>query len=109
MPVADPPFRGRNEDLLSAPLDRVNRAALFGGTTTLLDFVDCPPEIALQQSIEAPRKDRVNSCYCDYGLHLLVRGKPPLAHPDAFREAIRAGYASIKIFTTIIRPNAGEA
>src|SRR5215472_16079611 len=36
MPI---PFPGRNEDLLSAPPDQVSRAALFGGTTTLLDFV----------------------------------------------------------------------
>jgi len=102
MPI---PFPGRNEDLLSAPPDQVSRAALFGGTTTLLDFVDCPPEIALQQSIEARRREWAGACYCDYGLHLLVRGKPPLAHLDALPEAIQAGYASVKMFTTDIRPN----
>jgi dihydropyrimidinase len=99
------PFPGRNEDLLSAPPDQVSRAALFGGTTTLLDFVDCPPEIGLQQSIEARRKEWADACYCDYGLHLLVRGKPPLAHLEALPEAIQAGYASVKMFTTNIRPN----
>jgi dihydropyrimidinase len=102
MPI---PFPGRNEDLLSAPPDQVSRAALFGGTTTLLDFVDCPPESALQQSIEARRREWDGACYCDYGLHLLVRGKPPLAHLDALPEAIQAGYASVKMFTTNIRPN----
>jgi dihydropyrimidinase len=99
------PFPGRNEDQLSAPPDQVSRAALFGGTTTLLDFVDCPPEIALQQSIEARRDQWTNACYCDYGLHLLVRGKPPLAHLGALPEAVQAGYASVKMFTTDIRPN----
>jgi dihydropyrimidinase len=99
------PFPGRNEDMLSAPPDQVSRAALFGGTTTMLDFVDCPPEIALQQSIEARRREWANACYCDYGLHLLVRGKPPLAHLNVLPEAIQAGYASVKMFTTNIRPN----
>jgi dihydropyrimidinase len=51
------PFPGRNEDMLSAPPDQVSRAALFGGTTTMLDFVDCPPETGLQQSIEARRRE----------------------------------------------------
>ena len=99
------PFPGRNEDMLSAPPDQVSRAALYGGTTTMLDFVDCPPEMGLQQSIEARRRQWANACYCDYGLHLLVRGKPPLGLLGALPEAIQAGYASVKMFTTNIRPN----
>jgi dihydropyrimidinase len=99
------PFPGRNQDQLSAPPDQVSRAALFGGTTTLLDFVDCPPEIELQQSIEARRDEWRDACHCDYGLHLLVRGKPPLTHLGALPEAIQEGYASVKMFTTNIRPN----
>src|SRR5215472_6069805 len=75
MPI---PFPGRNEDLLSAPPDQVSRAALFGGTTTLLDFVDCPADVPLQQSIEARQRDWAGNCYCDYGFHLLLRGKIPL-------------------------------
>src|ERR1700676_4133229 len=70
------PFPGRNEDMLSAPPDQVSRAALFGGTTTMLDFVDCPPETGLQQAIEARRREWAGACYCDFGMHLLVRGKP---------------------------------
>src|ERR1700736_2808876 len=37
-------FPGRNEDLMSAPPEQVSRAALYGCTTTLLDFAPCPPE-----------------------------------------------------------------
>src|SRR5258707_8256934 len=103
--LAPIPFPGRNEDMLSAPPDQVSRAALFGGTTTMLDFVDCPPETGLQQSIEARRREWAGACYCDYGMHLLVRGKPPLEHLGALPEAIQAGYASVKMFTTNIRPN----
>jgi dihydropyrimidinase len=99
------PFPGRNEDLLSAPPDQVSRAALWGGTTTLLDFVDCPPEVGLEQSIAARRREWDGACYCDFGLHLLVRGKPPLALLGALPEAVQQGYASVKMFTTNIRPN----
>src|SRR5207248_2304013 len=42
------PFPGRNEDLLSAPPEQVSRAALHGGTTTLLDFAPCPADQPLQ-------------------------------------------------------------
>jgi dihydropyrimidinase len=99
------PFPGRTEDMLSAPPDQVSRAALHGGTTTMLDFVDCPPDIGLQQSIERRRREWSNACYCDYGLHLLVRGKPPVELFGALPEAIQSGYASVKMFTTNIRPN----
>ena len=72
MPI---PFPGRNEDLLSAPPEQVSRAALHGGTTTLLDFVQCPPDQPLQRSIEARQREWAGACYCDYGLHLLLHGK----------------------------------
>jgi dihydropyrimidinase len=99
------PFPGRNQDLLSAPPDQVSRAALYGGTTTLLDFVDCPPEIGLEQSIAARRREWDGACHCDFGLHLLLRGKPPLELLGALPEAMQEGYASVKMFTTDIRPN----
>jgi dihydropyrimidinase len=99
------PFPGRNEDMLSAPPEQVSRAALHGGTTTLLDFVDCPADVPLQQSIEARQREWAGACYCDYGFHLLLRGKIPLAHLGALPEAIQAGHASVKMFTTDIRPN----
>jgi dihydropyrimidinase len=34
-----------------------------------------------------------------------VRGKPPVERLGALPEAIQAGYASVKMFTTNIRPN----
>src|SRR6266851_8483757 len=40
MPIVGGPS---NQELLSAPPDQVSRAALHGGTTTLLDFALCLP------------------------------------------------------------------
>ena len=99
------PFPGRNEDILSAPPEQVSRAALCGGTTTILDFAECPADTPLQQSIETRQREWASACYCDYGFHLLLRGKIPLAHLGALPEAIQAGHASVKMFTTDVRPN----
>jgi dihydropyrimidinase len=99
------PFPGRNEDMLSAPPEQVSRAALHGGTTTLLDFAPCPPDQPLQQSIEARQREWAGACYCDYGFHLLLHGKLSLGVLGALPEAIQAGHASVKLFTTDIRPN----
>src|SRR5215831_7976386 len=102
MPI---PFPGRNEDLLSAPPDQVSRAALYGGTTTLLDFAPCPADQPLQQSIELRKREWAAACYCDYGFHLLLHGKLSQGVLDPLPEAIQEGHASVKMFTTDIRPN----
>src|SRR5437773_3109576 len=102
MPI---PFPGRNEDLLSAPPEQVSRAALYGGTTTLLDFAQCPADQPLQQSIELRQREWVGACYCDYGFHLLLHGKLSQGVLGALPEAIAEGHASVKMFTTDIRPN----
>ncbi len=99
------PFPGRNEDLLSAPPEQVSRAALHGGTTTLLDFAPCSPDQPLQQSIELRQREWAGACYCDYGFHLLLHGKLSQGVLGALPEAIAEGHASVKMFTTDIRPN----
>jgi dihydropyrimidinase len=99
------PFPGRNEDLLSAPPEQVSRAALHGGTTTLLDFAPCPADQPLQQSIELRKREWGGACYCDYGFHLLLHGKLSQGVLDPLPEAIQDGHASVKMFTTDIRPN----
>src|SRR5207244_5580028 len=102
MPI---PVPGRNEDLRSAPPEQVSRAALYGGTTTLLDFVQCPPDQPLQQSIELRKREWAGACYCDYGFHLLLHGKLSQGVLEPLPEAIQDGHASVKMFTTDIRPN----
>jgi len=101
MPIMMP---GSNEEVLSAPPEEVSRAALHGGTTTLLDFALCLPEVPLQSSIEARQREWAGACYCDYGFHLMLRGKQNPQIFAALPEAVQAGHASVKIFTTDIRP-----
>src|ERR1700726_4771704 len=101
MPILGGPS---NEDVFSAGPDQVSRAALHGGTTTLLDFALCLPHMPLQQSIEARQREFAGNCHCDYGFHLMLRGTQTPALLDALPEAVQAGHPTVKIFTTDIRP-----
>jgi len=101
MPIVGGPS---NEDVFSAGPDQVSRAALHGGTTTLLDFALCLPDMPLQQSIEQRQREWAGNCHCDYGFHLMLRGTQTPALLDALPEAVQAGHATVKIFTTDIRP-----
>src|SRR6266403_6024876 len=101
MPILGGPS---NEDVFSAGPDQVSRAALHGGTTTLLDFALCLPDAPLQQSIEQRQREWAGNSHCDYGFHLMLRGTQTPALLDALPEAVQAGHPTVKIFTTDIRP-----
>ena len=53
MPIVGGPS---NEQIFAAPPAQVSKAALYGGTTTMLDFALCPPDAPLQTSIEARQR-----------------------------------------------------
>ncbi|MEJ0072353.1 MAG: hypothetical protein WDO24_30780 [Pseudomonadota bacterium] len=88
------PITGTGVD--TAPPDHVSRAALHGGTTTLIDFVICDHGRSLQQAIEARQRARAGACHCDYGFHLWLSGKVPEAHLAALPEAIQAAMPASK-------------
>ncbi len=90
---------------VSAPPDQVSRAALHGGTTTLLDFALWARDETLQQTIEKRDADCwKGQCYCDYGFHVLLTGKVPQEIVDEIPAVIQAGFPSVKIFTSEVRP-----
>ena len=89
---------------LSAPPSVVSRAALYGGTTTLIDFAQCKQGISVPETLKRRDQEWIGQCYCDYSYHILVEGR---LSPEIFGEigeAIRAGYPTVKIFTTNVRP-----
>jgi dihydropyrimidinase len=100
MPVRAP---GRTDEITDPPA-QVSKAALHGGTTTLIDFVQCTHDRTIQQAIEQTDKMWKGACYCDYGFHLTLMGEVPLPHFGQLADAMQDGHASIKIFTTDIRP-----
>jgi dihydropyrimidinase len=83
----------------------VSRAALFGGTTTIIDFARWTHGNSIQNAIERRDQDWRGACYCDYAYHVMVEGDLPPDIPGQLAEAIQAGYPTVKIFTTDITPS----
>jgi dihydropyrimidinase len=73
-----------------------SRAALMGGTTTLIDFVTPGKEENLCQAL-AKRKDEAGNCLTDYTFHVSpVAWRKSL--PEEIRECIKSGTPSFKVY-----------
>ena len=92
------------ETMITAGPDQVGKAALFGGTTTLIDFAYWREEHTALEAIEARDKDFKGRSYCDYAYHIMLRSEPPPTFTGQLAEAIQAGHPTLKIFTTNILP-----
>jgi len=90
---------------LSAGSAQVSRAALFGGTTTLIDFAVWNPGESLERTLGRRDADWRGKCHCDYSYHVMLTGKVPARTLGELPEVIQAGYPTVKIFTTDIRPS----
>ena len=97
-------------NLTTAPPPEVSRAALFGGTTTLMDFAIQYPGIDIPQAIAERTGVWQGNSYADYAHHLMMLGQIPENILGSLHEFVEDGFASVKIFTTNIRPptTAGE-
>ncbi|HKA40572.1 MAG TPA: amidohydrolase family protein [Burkholderiales bacterium] len=98
-----PPKDG-NPPQLSAGPDVVSRAALYGGTTTLIDFAVWNAGESAEEALARRDRDWRGKCHCDYGFHVTLFGKVPPATISELPEALQAGFPTVKIFTTNIRP-----
>ena len=94
----------------TAPPEQVSRAALFGGTTTILDFAIQFPGIDINQAIQERTSVWKGNSYSDYSHHLMMLGQIPAQVLGQLHEAIEDGFPTVKIFTTNVRPpeHAGE-
>src|SRR5437667_5905894 len=99
MPVPD------GEAKLTEPASRVSQAALFGGTTTTIDFAPVEGGMTVQQAIEARQQPWAGACYGDYAFHTMLLGKIAPEILDQLAEAVQAGHPSVKMFTTDITPS----
>jgi dihydropyrimidinase len=88
---------------LSAGPGPVSRAAIFGGTTTLVDFAVWEPGLTLAAAI-AKKQDVWREAYTDYALHVMLQGAVPPEIIEQMPETISGGFPSFKIFTTDVRP-----
>ena len=91
--------------LVTAGPEQVGRAALFGGTTTFIDFAYWRDGVSARDAIQARDKDFVGKSPCDLGLphHAAFRAAAGILRPA--RRGDQAGYPTLKIFTTNILPS----
>jgi dihydropyrimidinase len=90
--------------LVTAGPEQVGRAALFGGTTTFIDFAYWRDGASARDAIEARDRDFVGKSPCDWAYHIMLHSEPPPEFAGQLAEAIEAGYPTLKIFTTNILP-----
>jgi dihydropyrimidinase len=90
---------------LTDPPDVVGKAAVHGGTTTIIDFTRASQGANLRDAIEKREADWKDHCACDYAQHIMVEGALPVDLPPQLAEAIQAGFPTVKIFTTDITPS----
>src|SRR6201987_3609814 len=99
------PMPGVAQPTLTEPASRVSLAALHGGTTTTIDFAPVEDGETIQQAIERRQKQWAGACYGDYAFHTMLLGKMAPAGPGELNQAVQAGHASVKMFTTDITPS----
>ncbi len=90
--------------LTTAGPEQVGKAALFGGTTTFIDFAYWTTGKTALQAIEARDENFVGKSPCDWAYHIMLHSEPPPEFGPQLAEAIQAGYPTLKIFTTNILP-----
>ncbi|MGE0767002.1 MAG: amidohydrolase family protein [Hyphomicrobiaceae bacterium] len=99
------PFRiPTGEELLTRGPDHVGMAALYGGTTTLIDFAYVDSNGHVRDAIES-RNAQFKGAACDYAYHLMLQSEPAHTLMSELAEAIQAGYPTVKIFMTNIWPH----
>lgn len=73
------------------------RAAAFGGTTAIVDFVETRPEETMLDALAARRARAAGKAVIDYGLHMTI-GPTDIAKLDQVAGVYAAGCASFKLY-----------
>ncbi len=90
----DMPFGGTTS---SDDFDTGTRAALFGGTTTLIDFAIQGKGQTLRTAFDTWMKKAADKANCDYGFHCIITDLPE-ARLEEIGEMVREGVPSFKLF-----------
>lgn len=83
--------------------DVITKAALYGGMTTIIDFV-WPGEGSPTAELERVTGEWDGTTYTDYGFHVVLSDGTPDSGIAEIPAMIEAGFPSFKVFTTTITP-----
>jgi dihydropyrimidinase len=95
-----------HEPAISFGADVVGKAALVGGTTTLLDFVWLLPEEEITSGVERFSSRWAEISPIDHSFHIVLRGEVKRDLLAQIPAAIEAGFPTFKVFTTNVFPSA---
>ncbi len=73
------------------------RAAAFGGTTTIIDFVEPEPHQTLLDALAARQAEAGERVVIDYGLHMTI-DPPTIAKLDQLPAVVEAGCPTFKLY-----------
>ena len=90
----DMPFGGTTS---SDDFDTGTRAALFGGTTTLIDFAIQGKGQSLRTALDTWMQKASGKANCDYGFHCIITDLPD-ARIEEMGQMVREGVSTFKLF-----------
>jgi len=82
----------------------VSRAALHGGTTTLIDFAWNGSDETIATTLDRRLENWRENSYADYSFHVVLRGEIDETLLREVPQVISAGFASFKVFTSDVTP-----
>ena len=84
------------------------KAAVFGGTTTIVDFVEPGPDQLLVQGLENRKAEAGDKVVIDYGLHMTI-GPGQMDKLDQISDSFSAGTRGFKLYMAYdLRLNDGQ-
>ena len=105
--IFEPMYRGwsQGEEVWLQTPEGATRAAIFGGTTTVLSFAFMAVHVTEQEfdanlAVQHRREVFSGRSYCDYAFHPVLTGTPSEQTIASVGEAIQDGTATMKLFTT---------
>jgi dihydropyrimidinase len=85
--------------------DRVSEGAIYGGTTTLVDFAHWQPGDELSQSFARKSAEWAGNSFTDYALHgTFKEPEIPFEVLEQIPDAVAAGHGSYKVWMTNTTP-----
>lgn len=86
--------------LMADDFESGTRAAIAGGTTTILPFVMQQKGESLRAAVQAYHDKAAGKCHCDVSFHMIVSDPTPQVLGQELPALVKDGYSSFKVFMT---------
>ncbi len=76
------------------------RAAVCGGTTTIISFAQQEPDKTIRAVVDEYHEKAGGNAYCDYGFHIILNDPTPQILGQDLPALVADGYTSFKVYMT---------